>query len=753
MLRKLYSLLFLLLSASFAYSQCVVDMVVSQTNVTCNGAGNGTVTVTVDPSLGLHTGVLENTVSGATFTVTSNASGVLSFPNLDPGTWDLLVTRPNGPGQICFASDVVVITQPNVLTVGVNSPLVCAEDSYSRTIAPTINGGTLPYTFLWNTGQTTRPLVVTTSGAYTVVVTDLAGCTATATSNVGILPSPTISFTTQVDFCGQQNGSATVNLVGGMPSFTYLWSNGATTATISPVAAANYSVTVTDAENCKFHRNIEVPAFTNCLRNLSGYVLLDNNRNLSREGTDTPYPQHRVTLTFSDGQTMTAFTDPTGFYQFEFNNTRPDGPYTVTAAPVNSTCISVSPQGLVRTVPNFPLGSSSTNNNFYFWVSQTADLVANVSCNANGQVVYCATNQGCVPVNGRINAQPYGQFSFLGLQPGASFCHTINVPNLACGTTYNFNSTVTVLTTNGQVIPDSDMSNNTASCSYFTPCPPPGVLLCENDPATATCGWQGFPDGLPFGCPAGYNFNTNCGCCAYDPNRKSVQPVRDLSNGGVFESDTKLTYTLEFQNEGNWYAYDVVLKDPIDVTKLNINTLEVFASSHPYQLKWENPTTLVFEFRNIMLPDVHMDPEGSKGFVAFTIERFADQPIGTVIENFCDIYFDWNPAVRTNTAISTVIAPTSVEDNTAQGQSTISVVPNPTKGDANVKFNLAQDSEMTINILDMSGRVVANVASSTLYTAGDNQVSVQTSTLASGMYMVQMISGSSVQTAKFVKAD
>jgi Secretion system C-terminal sorting domain/SprB repeat len=665
---------------------------------------------------------------------------------LTPGNWDVYVEQP---ATGCVGSQTITITQPALLIASVNSPLVCSEDSYARSIVPTVSGGVPPYSFLWSTGQTTRPIFVTASGSYTYTVTDLNGCVASATSNVGILPAPTsITFNLVDDFCGQGNGSATVIVTGGLPSFTYSWSNGATTATISPVVAGNYSVTIEDAENCKFHRNTEVLAFTSCLRTLSGYVVLDNNRNQTREVSDTPYPQHLVTIRFSDGRTLSTFTNPSGFYEFQFNNTYPDGPYTITAAPVASTCITISPQGLTRTAANFPLGTSSLNNNFYFWTNQTADLVANVSCNAGGQVVYCATNNGCVPVNGTIMAPPFGQFSFLALQPGASYCHTINVPNIACGTTYNFNTTVTVIS---NTIVDNNTTNNSTSCSYFTACPPPDVLLCENDPATTNCFGVGFPNGLPFGCPAGYNFNTNCGCCAYDPNRKSVQPNRDLT-GGIYESDGKLTYTLEFQNEGNWFAYDVVLKDPIDLTKLNINTLEVFASSHPYVLKMENPNTLVFEFRNIMLPDVHMDPEGSKGFVAFTIERYENQPVGTTIENYGDIYFDWNPAVRTNTVVSTVIEPLGV-DNSNQTSSTISIQPNPAKGNATVKFNVTNSGDLNINIIDISGKVISNVSNGTYYAAGDYQLPMNTSDLAAGVYMVQIVSGSSVETTKFVKID
>jgi len=49
---------------------------------------------------------------------------------------------------------------------------------------------------------------------------------------------------------GNGDGTATVNVFGGTTPFTYLWSNGATTATADSLAIGGYSVTVTDANNC-----------------------------------------------------------------------------------------------------------------------------------------------------------------------------------------------------------------------------------------------------------------------------------------------------------------------------------------------------------------------------------------------------------------------------------------------------------------------------------------------------------------------
>jgi len=60
---------------------------------------------------------------------------------------------------------------------------------------------------------------------------------------------------------------------------------------------------------------------------------------------------------------------------------------------------------------------------------------------------------------------------------------------------------------------------------------------------------------------------------------------------------------------------------------------------------------LVFHFENILLPDSTVNEPASHGFVQFRINQLTDNPIGTVIENTADIYFDLNKAIVTNTVM------------------------------------------------------------------------------------------------------
>ena len=104
-------------------------------------------------------------------------------------------------------------------------------------------GGTAPYTYLWDDGQTTAMAGSLAAGNYTVTVTDANGCT--ETQNVTVLEPIVLSSTVSSmnALCnGSSDGSATVSSAGGTAPYTYLWDDGQTTAMAGSLAAGNYTV-------------------------------------------------------------------------------------------------------------------------------------------------------------------------------------------------------------------------------------------------------------------------------------------------------------------------------------------------------------------------------------------------------------------------------------------------------------------------------------------------------------------------------
>jgi hypothetical protein len=114
----------------------------------------------------------------------------------------------------------------------------------------TLDAGNAGAAFVWSTGATTQTLNVTTSGTYSVTVTQ-GGCSSTDNVVITVNPAPSVNLGPDQTVCGS------TTLDAGNPGATYLWSTGATTQTISVSTSGNYSVTVT-ANGCDATDDVQV---------------------------------------------------------------------------------------------------------------------------------------------------------------------------------------------------------------------------------------------------------------------------------------------------------------------------------------------------------------------------------------------------------------------------------------------------------------------------------------------------------------
>ncbi|TGE27495.1 DUF7619 domain-containing protein [Hymenobacter metallicola] len=141
---------------------------------------------------------------------------------------------------------------------------------------------------------------------------------------------------------------------------------------------------------------------------------------------------------------------------------------------------------------------------------------------------------------------------------------------------------------------------------------------------------------------------------SYDPNDKQVVP-KGLTAQHYTPTNEVLRYQIRFQNTGNDVAYRVAVVDTL-AANLDLSTLQVGAVSHPYRLtvSGRQRPVLTFTFDNIMLPDSASNLAGSNGFVQFSIKPKAGLPARTRIDNFADIFFDYNEPVRTDTTTNRI---------------------------------------------------------------------------------------------------
>ncbi|MDJ1469162.1 T9SS type A sorting domain-containing protein [Cytophagaceae bacterium DM2B3-1] len=173
--------------------------------------------------------------------------------------------------------------------------------------------------------------------------------------------------------------------------------------------------------------------------------------------------------------------------------------------------------------------------------------------------------------------------------------------------------------------------------------------------------------------------NTDCQIIvdSYDPNDKQVSPS-GITSEHYTPTTSELKYVVRFQNTGTDYAYNVVIVDTLS-ENLDISTLRMGSVSHAYTLKvsGKGHPVLTWTFNDINLPDSTRDQAGSNGFIQFLIKPKTGLSEKARIENFADIFFDYNDPVRTNTTTNVLydIPPIIAEENKLNEKGLLFLIP------------------------------------------------------------------------------
>lgn len=209
--------------------------VMSSANVPCFGGVNGSATATISG------GTLPYTYLWSTGAVTSSI-------NAAEGTYTVVIKDANQ----CTTAGTAIITAPSApLSFTVSATMVNCFGGNNATGHVTAFGGTAPYTYLWSNGTATSIAGNLIAGIYTFTVTDINNCSTTGSINI-TEPTPMAvqMLHTNVTCFGGTTGSATAVPSGGLAPYTYLWQNGAATATIIALQEGTYAVTIKDVNQC-----------------------------------------------------------------------------------------------------------------------------------------------------------------------------------------------------------------------------------------------------------------------------------------------------------------------------------------------------------------------------------------------------------------------------------------------------------------------------------------------------------------------
>ncbi len=287
---------------------------VDVTNVSCFGLSNGVATAMI--------------VGGsAPYTYNwSNGSKTPSVNGLPFGNYSVTVTDAAG----CTSNKQFTVSQPSAIgiTINITNPN-CNSGKGSMTA--NVTGGTAPYTYIWSNAGNATTISNLSAGSYSVTVTDSKNCTTNSSGQISVPTDISLSFNSTNAACVLKNGKISITATGGSGgTYTYTWSNGATSANLTGLDAGTYSVTVTDAKGCTKIGSATITSsssnFTcNVLTNRTITVIGANDGELEVESTATG------TVTYKWSNTKTT----------KIINGLSPGTYTVTvtdASGCNTTC-------------------------------------------------------------------------------------------------------------------------------------------------------------------------------------------------------------------------------------------------------------------------------------------------------------------------------------------------------------------------------------------------------------------------------
>lgn len=186
----------------------------------------------------------------------SNNSNSEMATGLNAGIHSVTITD----NENCTAIEEKIIEQPDSISVKINKVDVSCYEERTGSLGLSVEGGTSPYNFTWNTGETSESVLQLEKGEYVVTITDSNNCEETITQIIEGPEAPLIINTevTKVSCSGGSNGSIAINVENGTEPYRYRLTDTpfVSDSVMSGLSAGAYTVYIEDANGCQ--ENIEV---------------------------------------------------------------------------------------------------------------------------------------------------------------------------------------------------------------------------------------------------------------------------------------------------------------------------------------------------------------------------------------------------------------------------------------------------------------------------------------------------------------
>lgn len=448
-------------------------------------------------------------------------------------------------------------------------------------------------------------------------------------------------------------------------------------------------------------------------------AFLDTNSNGTKEVGEPNFPLGQFTYEVNDNGNVHNIISPTGVYNIYDNNATNsyDLSYAIDPSYAASYGITTASYSNVNVV----VGAGMQTYNFPITVTQTYNdlAVAIVPVNAprpgftyQNMIVY--TNFGnqtvasgtvtfnkdsLVTITGNTQSgtttTPGGfTFDFINLLPFEirTITVTMQVPNIPVVTLGNYlTNTASIIPLTGDVVP----ANNTATSSQMI-------------------------------------------IGSYDPNDKMESRGEQILYSS-FSSNDFFYYTVRFENTGTASAINVRVNDILDAA-LDQTSIRMVAASHPYIMdRVDNNVT--WRFDNIQLPPSVANTNIGKGYVMFRVKPLPGYAVGDVIPNTASIYFDFNPAIITNTFNSEFVAQLAV-DEFENGD--FIFYPNPVNDMVTVSLKNEGNAIASIAVYDVLGKLIFAQQPSNSITSE----TIDLSSVSKGMYLLEVTTTANLKVVK-----
>lgn len=426
-----------------------IDNITTVDNL-CFGNNTGSATV-----------VIKDGASPFTYEWLPTGGSAATATNLIAGTYTITITDAINRS----VTDTITINQPDEILTGFTYESISCNGNNDGSASVTPSGGVGPYDILWSTNDTGNTISNLVEGSYTVTITDSTGCTVIEDFDIidpAILDS-SISNQSDVTVTGGNDGSATINVIGGSLPYTYAWTPSVSTSdTASNLIAGTYTVLITDDNGCTTNETIVIrePIALN--------IVLVSKNNISCNGANDG---EIIIDAIGDYPPFTYSWSPSGNNGTTLSNLSP-GTYTVTLTDANNEMVSESFTITEPTVLNVSTNSithvSCNNGNNgsataivsggtapfnYIWSNgETTPKATNLT--AGNHFVHITDANGC-------QVKEYFNIT----QPDPITINTVNLTNVSCNGQTDGSITISV---SGGIAPYTYSWNNGQTLSSLS---------------------------------------------------------------------------------------------------------------------------------------------------------------------------------------------------------------------------------------------------------------------------------------------